>query len=111
MVVDEFFLVLPDSPFEFVCEAIDGRIHVRFSVVGVDPGAINADGRLSLMAEFFNCQDAMHIRNQVKVSFYFVELAGNIFFQWFTSSAPSPVWPPTSAVFDSFSASDAPAMS
>ena len=66
--IDESFLVLPNTSFELVNEPVDRRIHVFFGVIAVDLATVDACGCLGFVPEFLDGQDTMDVRHDVKVA-------------------------------------------
>ncbi len=73
VMIDEFFLVLPYAPFEFVYEAVNGSVHVLFCLIGINSIAIYVDCGFGLVPKFFDGQDTMDVRHEVKVSGCFLD--------------------------------------
>ena len=67
MMVNHFFFVFSDPSFQFVYEAVYRGVHVFFCVIGIDLAAIYFHGGFRLMPEFLHREDAVHIRDKIKV--------------------------------------------
>ena len=81
MVIDELFFVLSDSPLKFVHETIDRGVHVLFGVIGVDRTTIYTNSCFGFVPEFFDGQDTMDVRHEVKMTGCFLNFGLDIFSQ------------------------------
>ena len=78
MVIDKFFLVLANSPFEFVDQSVDRGIHILFDVIAIDSAAIDTGGGFGFMPEFLDGQDTLDVRHDVKMSANFFYLCTDV---------------------------------
>jgi hypothetical protein len=79
VVINELFLMFPYSSFNFVHHPIDRCVHVLFGVIGVDRNTIYMDRCFGFVAEFFDGQNTLDVRHEVKVTGGFVDFGFDVF--------------------------------
>lgn len=79
VVINELFFVLSYSSFNLVHKTIDRCVHVLFGMIGIDRTTIYANSCFSFVPEFFDGQNTMDVRHEVKVTSRLINLGFDIF--------------------------------
>jgi len=79
VVINEFFFVFSYSSFAFVAHSVDRCLHFLFCVIGVDRTSIYVDSWFCFVPEFFDGQNTLDVRHEVKVTGSFIYFRFDIF--------------------------------
>src|SRR5688572_6112742 len=78
VVVRELLFMFLDLSIELVDEDVDGGIHVRLGLLGVDRSAADVNRGFRLVLQLLHCQDAVDVGHVVEVALDLCELGSDV---------------------------------